>query len=164
MNTLQNNSRVVVETDSNDKADDRGGDGGSEVLSTLVQYTTMAAVLRPVQVTRVSWSLVNGSHDIFFFYFRFRLQAIAINTKLVCRNTVIETYQNSLSDLLWLNRWFASMMMFLDLQSYLCWSISCWINWLVQRWADNFISSLIKRPSDWLINWLFGWLLHRSID
>ena len=105
MNTLQNNSRVVVETDSNDKADDRGGDGGSEVLSTLVQqYTTMAAVLRPLQVTRVSWSLVNGSHEgffsLFFSYFRFRLQALAISTKLACRNTVIETYKNSLSDLL----------------------------------------------------------------
>ena len=106
MNTLQNNSRVVVETDSNDKADDRGGDGESEVLSTLVQQnTTMAAVLRPLQVTRVSWSLVNGSHDGFFFlfffsYFRFRLQALAISTKLACRNTVIETNQNSLSDLL----------------------------------------------------------------
>ena len=105
MNTLQNNSRVVVETDSNDKADDRGGDGGSEVLSTLVQQnTTMAAVLRPLQVTRVSWSLVNGSHEGFFFLFfsycRFRLQALAISTKLACRNTVIETYQNNLSDLL----------------------------------------------------------------
>ena len=116
MNTLQNNLRVVVETDSNDKADDRGGDGGSEVLSTLVQQnTTMAAVLRPLQVTRVSWSLVNGSHDgffvvvVFFFfslsffflsYFRFRLQALEISTKLACRNTVIETNQNSLSDLL----------------------------------------------------------------
>ena len=70
MNTLQNNLRVVVETDSNDKADDRGGDGESEVLSTLVQQnTTMAAVLRPLQVTRVSWSLVNGSHEGFFFFF-----------------------------------------------------------------------------------------------
>ena len=103
MNTLQNNSRVVVETDSNDKADDRGGDGGSEVLSTLVQqYTTMAAVLRPLQVTRVSWSLVNGPHEgffsLFFSYFRFRLQALAISTKLACRNTVIETDKNSLSD------------------------------------------------------------------
>ena len=72
MNTLQNNSRVMVETDSNDKADDRGGDGGSEVLSTLVQrYTTMAAVPRPLQVTRVSWGLVNGSHDGVFFCFWF---------------------------------------------------------------------------------------------
>ena len=103
MNTLQNNLRVVVETDSNDKADDRGGDGGSEVLSTLVQQnTTMATVLRPLQVTRVSWSLVNCSHDgvflFVFFYFRFCLQALAINIKLACRNTAIETYQNSLSD------------------------------------------------------------------
>ena len=119
----------------------------------------MAAVLRPLQVTRVSWSLVNGPHDgfFFFFYFRFRLQAIAINTKPACRNTVIETYKNSLPDLLWLNRWFASMMMFLDLLSHIFADRS--IADLTDWFKDGLTTFSLLRLNDPVIDWLIDCLV-----
>ena len=93
----------------------------------------------------------------FFFYFRFRLQALAISTKLACRNTVIETYQNSLSDLLWLNRWFASMMMFLDLLSHIFADRS--IADLTDWFKDGLTTFSLLRLNDPVIDWLIDCLV-----